>query len=110
MDPFNTLITIAERSQSVARDLPSKKDTQAHWMGLGFLVQEDRFVVPLDEVVEMMHVPNTTHLPGVKSFIRGVANVRGRLMTLVDLSLFFGQVSKSSRVQRRIFVIEGEED
>jgi twitching motility protein PilI len=109
LNPFQTLVSIAQRSQSVARELPSKEDTQAHWMGLGFWLHETRFVVPLEEVVELMHVPRTTHLPGVKKWITGVANVRGRLMTLVDLAVFFGHSSKRSRSQRRIFVVEGED-
>jgi twitching motility protein PilI len=109
MDPFQTLVSIAQRSENVAHELPPKEDSQAHWMGLGFRLHEHMFVVPLEEVLELMHVPRTTHLPGVKKWVAGVANVRGRLMTLIDFALFFGQGSKRSRAQARIFVIEGED-
>ncbi len=109
MDPFQTLVSIAQRSQNVVQELPSKEDAQAHWMGLGFRLHVNLFVVPLEEVLEIMHVPNTTHLPGVKNWVAGVANVRGRLMTLIDFSLFFSQGSKRSKAQSRIFVVEGED-
>jgi twitching motility protein PilI len=109
MDPFQTLVSIAQRSESVAQELPPKEDSQAHWMGLGFRLHVNLFVVPLGEVLEMMHVPPATHLPGVKNWVAGVANVRGRLMTLIDFALFFGQGSKRSRAQSRIFVVEGED-
>lgn len=109
MDPFQTLVSIAQRSQNIAQELPPKEDFQAHWMGLGFRLHENLFVVPLEEVLELMHVPHTTHLPGVKNWIAGVANVRGRLMTLIDFGLFFGQRSKRSKAQARIFVVEGED-
>jgi twitching motility protein PilI len=107
VDPFQTLIQIAERSQQIVRELPSKKDTQTHWMGLGLWLLDHQFVVPMEEIAELMKIPQTTHLPGVKNWITGVANLRGRLMTIIDLALFFGSPSKRSRVQRRVFVIEG---
>ncbi len=109
MNAYQTLISIAQRSQKVAHDLPSKKDSQAHWMGLGFRLHGNIFVAPLADVVELMHVPVTTHLPGVKHWIVGVANIRGRLMTLIDFSLYFGQVSKRSKVSARTFVVEGDD-
>lgn len=109
MNPFQTLVSIAQRSQNVAQELPPKEDSQAHWMGLGFRLHENLFVAPLEEVLELMHVPPTTHLPGVKNWIAGVANVRGRLMTLIDFALFFGQRSKRSKAQARIFIIGGED-
>jgi twitching motility protein PilI len=107
MDPYQTLISIAQRSQDVAQELPSKKDTQTHWMGLGFWLVDNRFVVPMEEVAELVKIPHTTHLPGVKPWITGVANVRGRLMTIIDLAQFFGVTSKKSRALRRVFVVEG---
>jgi twitching motility protein PilI len=109
MDPFETLTSIAQRSQKAAQELPSKEDTKAHWMGLGFRLHVNTFVVPLGEVLEMMQVPVATHLPGVKNWVAGVSNVRGRLMTLIDFALFFGQSSKRSKAQSRIFVVEGED-
>jgi len=76
---------------------------------LGLWLVDYRFVVPMEEVAELMKIPHTTHLPGVKPWITGVANLRGRLMTIVDLALFFDAQSKKSRLQRRVFVVEGED-
>jgi len=47
-------------------------------------------------------------LPGVKGFVLGVANVRGRLMTLIDLATFFGEKSRVPRSNRRVLVIDEE--
>ena len=35
------------------------------------------FVAPMGEVGEILHEPRYTLLPGVKSWVKGVANVRG---------------------------------
>ena len=107
--PFAKLQSIAERSRAITIELPEKADEQAHWMGLGFNLLDQRFVVPMEEVSEMMRVPSTTRLPGVKSFVSGVGNVRGRLMAVLDLAAFFGESSSLPRAQRRVLAVEDEE-
>jgi twitching motility protein PilI len=56
-----------------------------------------------------MRIPQFTGLPEVKQWVTGVANVRGRLLTILDLAVFFGQGSKMARSQRRILVVDTEE-
>lgn len=107
--PFARLELMAERSLKITTELPSSENTQLHWVGLGFNLLGQRFVVPLDEVAETMRVPQATRLPGVKDFVSGVGNVRGRLMTLIDLALLFGEVSKLGQAQRRVLAVEDEE-
>lgn len=106
---FDTLYSIAERSQKVAIELPARENAQTHWNGLGFSLMGQRFVVPMAEVAELLRVPQTTNLPGVKSFVLGVANVRGRLLVVVDVAAFFGESSAFARAQRRILACEVEE-
>lgn len=107
--PFAMLKLLAGRSQHVTTELPSRENTQVHWVGLGFNLLGQRFVVPLDEVAETMSIPQATRLPGVKSFVIGVGNVRGKLMAVIDLALFFGEASKLIKAQRRILAVENEE-
>lgn len=109
MNPFASLVELARRSQEVARELPAKKTTQTHWTGIGFNLLDSRFVVELGEVAELMRVPQFTALPEVQPWTTGVANVRGRLLTIVDLAIFFGQGSNVSRSLRRILVVDRED-
>ena len=109
LDAFSLLTDIAERSLEVAADLPLRENAQTHWNGLGFNLLGQRFVVPMSEVGELMRLPSQTRLPGVKSFVTGIANVRGRLMAILDLAAFFGQSSTLPRTQRRVLAVEDEE-
>jgi twitching motility protein PilI len=109
LTPFTTLLSIAVRSQEIATELPSRENTQIHWTGLGFNLLEQRFVVPLDEVAETMRVPQATRLPGVKEFVVGIGNVRGKLMAILDLAVFFGRVSDFARNRRRVIAVEDED-
>ena len=109
LTPFATLLALAERSQQLALEVPAKGNAQTHWNGLGFSLLGHRFVAPMSEVGELMRVPAATRIPGVKHFVMGIANVRGRLMAILDLAIFFGSSSSISRSQRRVLAVEGEE-
>lgn len=76
------------RCREQAKDLPMQQDAVSYWSGVGFVLDGKKYVAPLDEVSEILSVPAYTRIPGARSWMKGVANVRGRLMTVMDLSGF----------------------
>ncbi|MDX9874216.1 MAG: chemotaxis protein CheW [Spongiibacteraceae bacterium] len=105
-EPFAALLALAERSASHARGLPAQIDIAAHWTGVGFTLAGRRLVAPMNEIAELLAVPATTRLPGVQEWVRGVANVRGRLLPLIDLEAFFGSQLTGNRQSHRVLVLE----
>lgn len=105
---FQALIELAERSRAAARGLPAQVDIRPHWSGIGFSLMGSYFVAPLGEVSEMLEVPAHTHLPGVQPWVLGVANVRGRLLPIFDMAMFFGARLTGTRKQRRVLILETE--
>lgn len=80
--PFAVLTDIAQRSRSMAAGLPEQQEAVELWNGIGFILSGERYVAPMGEVTEILHVPRFTHVPGVRSFLMGAANVRGRLLQI----------------------------
>lgn len=105
---FEALSELARSSRAVAKGLPAQINARPQWSGIGFSLLGSHFVVPMGEVAEMLEVPGYTHLPGVQSWVRGVANVRGRLLPLFDFAAFFGGRLVGGRKRRRILVLETE--
>ena len=68
--------------------LPEESDVPGHWRGVGFGIGGRRLVSAFDEVVEIMRMPQITHVPGTQPWMLGVANVRGTLLPVVDLRQF----------------------
>jgi twitching motility protein PilI len=68
--------------------LPEQADEAGHWRGVGFGLGQRRLVTAFDEVVEIMPLPQITHVPGTQPWMLGVANVRGTLLPVVDLKQF----------------------
>ncbi|OLU34838.1 chemotaxis protein CheW [Pseudomonas sp. PA15(2017)] len=104
--PFQILLGIEQRCRALAAGLPSQQVAVQTWSGIGFRMGERFFVAPMGEVGEVLHEPRHTLLPGVKSWVKGVANVRGRLLPVMDLCGFFGGELSPLRKQRRVLVVD----
>ncbi len=103
---FDYLVTLTERGRAVLDNLPSQREKlEQLWNGVGFALGEQRCVLPMGDVSEVLVEPSVTRLPGVKNWVKGVANVRGRLLPLVDLVAFLGMQSAGGGA-RRVLVLE----
>ncbi|UVE18127.1 chemotaxis protein CheW [Pseudomonas sp. LS44] len=107
--PFQLLFEIDQRCRLMAAGLPSQQAAIQTWSGIGFRMGEQLFVAPMGEIGEVLHEPRFTLLPGVKSWVKGVANVRGRLLPVMDLCGFFGHDLSPLRKQRRVLVVDHQE-
>lgn len=103
---FQTLVDLAEKSRQHAQALPARVDASPRWSGIGFSLLGYRFVAPLGQISEMLEVPFSTSLPGVQSWVVGLANVRGRLLPLFDMPSFFGGKPHGPRKQHRVLVVD----
>jgi twitching motility protein PilI len=67
----------------------SNNNSLAHeWSGVTFRLGESRLACNIERVQEILTPPAATPVPGAKPWILGLANVRGSLMTVVDLAWF----------------------
>ncbi|KAF1056602.1 MAG: Chemotaxis protein CheW [Pseudomonas delhiensis] len=109
VSPFQLLVDIDQRCRHLAAGLPAQIETVQSWNGIGFRLGARYFVAPMGEVGEVLHEPRYTLLPGVRDWVKGVANVRGRLLPIMDLSGFLGGELSPLRKQRRVLVVEHQE-
>lgn len=89
-----------------AAPLPLKERGNSEWQGLGFQVGGVRLVSPMGEISEMLKLPKLASLPVVKPWVMGVANIRGRLIPVIDLHEYLGLATTMPRAQWRVLVVE----
>lgn len=82
--------------------------TQEHALRqyLTFKLGEEMFALDVVQVREVLDVTTITKVPRAAAFMRGVINVRGSVVPLVDLRLKFGMPSNEPTVDTRIVVME----
>jgi chemotaxis signal transduction protein len=56
------------------------------------------FALATQDVREMLMIPDTAQVPNMPDYVRGVINLRGRVMPLVDLRKRLGMVSASEEI------------
>lgn len=100
------LAEIAERCRLNSSGMPAQQETVSTWSGVGFSMNGQRFVASLDEVAEVIPVPNYTTVPGAQGWMKGLANLRGRLLPVMDLIAFFNLTSSVNDRYRRLLVID----
>lgn len=106
---FELLFAIDQRCRSLASGLPAQPTREQDWSGIGFRLGEHLFVTPMGEVAEILNEPRYTAMPGVKPWVLGVANLRGRLLPVIDLCGYFGHERSLLRKQRQVLVVEQPE-
>jgi purine-binding chemotaxis protein CheW len=70
---------------------------------LTFTLGGEMFAVGILNVKEIIEYGNLTEIPMMPSFIRGVINLRGAVVPVVDLAARFG--GKTSAIQRRTCIV-----
>lgn len=100
------LADIESRSQAAAERLPESTGLRETWQGLVFSVAGVRVTAALNEVSEMLSYPEKiTRVPGAKPWMLGLANVRGSLLPVIDLQVYFGAKAVVPSKATRILVI-----
>ncbi len=75
---------------------------------LGLQIGQRRVLVDLADAGEILAVPDVTPVPLTKAWYRGLANVRGNLLGIVDLSLFAGGDATPLDKDSRVLAFAGE--
>jgi purine-binding chemotaxis protein CheW len=73
---------------------------------VGFRVGRETFGVPIALVHEIVRVPEITAVPDAPEYIEGVINLRGKIISIVDLRKRFGEKEIKPSRKNRILVAE----
>ncbi len=104
LHPYDLLLEIDSVCKRMADAFPREKKTTEFWKGIGFILGGNKYITPWNEVAEIQSLPGMSRVPGAKEWVKGVANVRGTLLPVMDLNAFFGYRSRNLRKQRLLVV------
>lgn len=87
-------------------DLPAQDEAVGLWAGVGFRLGGQHFLAALDEVIEILTPPDLSRVPRARTWVRGIANVRGNLLPVIDLGAFLGKGRASPSRLARVLVTD----
>jgi twitching motility protein PilI len=108
--PFELLAELERRGRAVSAQVTQESSTGKEWVGVALRMAGDLYLVAREETREVLGIPaSMTRVPGAKNWIKGLANVRGQLLPIIDLRLFLGSGMTPTTRNTRIVVVNHRE-
>ncbi len=73
---------------------------------VGFQVGRETYGVPITSLHEIVRVPEITAVPDAPEYMEGVINLRGKIVSVIDLRKRFGEAKTELNRRNRILVVE----
>jgi twitching motility protein PilI len=103
--PLEILRDIERNCMAHAHELPQQIEIAEEWSGIGFRLGDLRLLAPLGEVVEVLTYPGLSKVPRTRSWVRGIANVRGNLLPIMDLQAYLEGRPATMTRRSRVLVV-----
>ena len=108
--PFELLKELEKRSRAVTAGAVAEAGDGREWVGVAFRMGGETFLIAREETREVLGYPAVvTRIPGAKSWVKGLANVRGQLLPMLDLRQFLGSGATASGRNTRVVVVNHRE-
>lgn len=73
---------------------------------VGFRVGRETYGLPITSLHEIVRVPEITAVPDAPDYMEGVINLRGKIVSVIDLRKRLGEKVVASSSRSRILVVE----
>jgi purine-binding chemotaxis protein CheW len=103
------MMNVMEANQTQVADTPfGARSSGAEWefKHLSFSISKEEYAVSVDKVREIIGVSPITTLPNMPAHIRGVLNLRGSVVPIVDMRLKYGLSVREYNERTCIVVLE----
>lgn len=98
---------LKQRARQYAALPPAKDDELAgKRFVLTFALGDERYAIDVQLVRIVRSVDKVFPVPGIPHFYPGVVNVRGQIITALDLRLFFGMALEESNPPRELIMVD----
>lgn len=77
-----------------------------HQQYLTFRLGEETFAMPILMIKEILEYPEMTNVPMMAACVRGVLNLRGRVVPVVDLAVRFGRPASAPTRRSCVVILE----
>ena len=99
---------LTERNEDQAGDIKTKELLNMEGKYLRFALGGERFGIEILRIIEIIKLVPITKVPNTPDFVRGVINLRGTVVPVLDLRLKIGMQEKEYGNKTRIVIIEEE--
>jgi len=92
---------------ATAGNSKSEADEDLRWVT--FRLENEKYGIDVMQVQEVLRVTEIAPVPGAPSYVLGIINLRGNVVTVIDTRSRFGLPSAEMDDSTRIVIIEADE-
>jgi twitching motility protein PilI len=108
--PYDLLRELDRRARAAAQGPSESVASGPEWVGVAFRLGGEAFLLAREETREVLAYPAAvSRVPGARAWIRGLSNVRGQLLPVIDLRAFLGSGTTSPARSTRVLVANHRE-
>jgi len=89
---------------------PDVCELEGHHQFLVFALDTAEFAVPVENTIEIGEVPDLTRLPHVPDWLLGISNLRGDIVSVIDIKNFLGLGAFDAESLDRIIMLRSRND
>lgn len=86
-----------------SEDFQQARDTVRSY--LSFKLEDEFFSIPVMKVLEILEVPKITKVPHSPDYLKGVINLRGAVLPVIDTRVKFGMTPTDFSINTSILVL-----
>jgi len=116
--PLNSLIAEIDREigekpsseppETTGSQKPERASDRLRHQYILFTLESTLFALPLSSALEIGHRPVITPLPNLPNWLMGISNIRGEVISFVDLKTFLGIPSSGKKGDDRFIIIHNK--
>jgi twitching motility protein PilI len=91
--------------EDLARRIAAADRAASAGSRLAFKAGDSSWLIALPDAGEVLAVPTLTSVPLTRSWLRGMANVRGNLYAVTELSAFDGEAPMQTSARNRLLLV-----
>ena len=103
------LSRLRKRALALAKEPPLEREDTSVIELVEFTLAAENYGIESRMVREIYPLKDFTPLPGVPSYILGIVNIRGSILPIVDLRIFFNLPEKGLGELNRVIILHDEQ-
>ena len=104
--PYELLAELERRGRNATASPESPAAAGTEWVGVAVRMAGELYLVAREEAREVLGIPAPlTRVPGAKSWVLGLASIRGQLFPIIDLRAYLGAGPTPTTRMTRILVV-----
>jgi len=103
--PEETQKVLKARAQVLARETKAAQELEDSIEVIEFVLAHERYAVESSFVREVYPLKDLTPLPCTPAYVLGIVNVRGQILSIIDIKKFFDLPQKGLTDQNKVIIL-----